>query len=123
MPLTVVVIDSTQQTKTYQGNSWNDINDRNIEYAPFRYREISHNGWLQWCISQDELKPGNLYLSHYLPHPDQLTPDRALSFIDRTTLWMMENCKVVDLFVCSNKFCSKLSQRNRFEIFEKNKIL
>ena len=62
------------------------------------------------------MKPGDLYLSHDLPHHNQPTPDRALSFSGRTMLCMIKNGKVVDLFVCSKKICSEISQTNKFEI-------
>ena len=38
-----------------------------------------------------------------IPHHDHPTPDRDPSFIGRTMLWMIENCKVVGLFVYSKK--------------------
>ena len=50
------------------------------------------------------------------------TPDSALSFSGCNTLCMIKNWRVVDLFVCSKKLCQKISQRNIFEICEKNKI-
>ena len=50
-------------------------------------------------------------------------PDRDPSFSGCTTLWVIINWKVMDLFVCRTKLCSNISQRNRFEICEKYKIL
>ena len=46
-PILVVVIDITQQTNPYQGDSWNEIKDKNIEYTTFKSREISHTDWVQ----------------------------------------------------------------------------
>ena len=51
-----------------------------------------------------------------------MTPVMYPSLSGRTTLWMIKHWKVVYLFVFSNKFCSKISQRNIFEICEKYKI-
>ena len=62
-------------------------------------------------------------MSHNLPHHDQTIPDRAPSFSGRTMLWMIEDWKVVDIFVCSKKMGSKISQRNRFRTCEKSTVL
>ena len=80
-----------KQTKHYQGAYRNEINNCNAEDAKFRSREIDNTGWLQQCIAKDYMKPGNLYLISDIPHHDQQTPDRALSFIGCDMLWMLEN--------------------------------
>ena len=69
----------------------------------FRSRVITHTDWSQYCIANKCLKLGDLYLSHDLPYHDQLTPDSAPSFSGINTSWMIENWKVVDFFVCSEK--------------------
>ena len=66
------------------------------------------------------MKLVNLYLSHNLPHQDQTNPNWDMYFSGCTMFWIIDNWKVVDSFVCIEKLCSKILQRNIFEICEKN---
>ena len=59
---------------------------------------------------------------HDIPHCNHPIPDGDPSFSGRTTLWMIENWKVVDLFVYIKKMCSGISQRNIIEICGENRI-
>ena len=46
----------------------------------FSPREITDTGWLQYCISKDDPKAGDLCHVHDFPHNDFPAPDRSLSF-------------------------------------------
>ena len=59
--------------------------------------------------------------SRYLS-PKSANTDRAPSLSGCTTLRMIRNWWVVDLFVCSEKLCLKIPEMNWFRICEKNKI-
>ena len=61
-------------------------------------------------------------MSHDLPHYTHPNPDSAPSFSGFTMLCMIENWKFLDLSVCREKSCLKISQRNRFKICEKSRI-
>ena len=98
----------------------------------FRSREISHTDWVQLCIAEDYLKPGNLCLSQDLPHQDHPTPDSAPSFSGRlvlvTVTWfmhlllMIKNQMLWISLSAAKKLCSKIQQMNRFDICEKIKF-
>ena len=88
-PLVVVVIDFTQHTKHYQGDSQNEINDKNTEDTVFRSREISHTDCVQYCIYENYQKPGNLCLSQDLPHHDQLNPN-IIPYFSGRLVWVTE---------------------------------
>ena len=46
-------------------------------------------------------------MSQYLPHHDQPTPNSAPYFSGCTMLWMVEDWKVMDFFVCSETIVFK----------------
>ena len=47
----------------------------------FRSRARAHTDWVQWCIAEDYLNPGDLSLSQDLTHNNMPTPDSDISFI------------------------------------------
>ena len=107
-PLPVVVTDITQQTKTYQGASRNEIKNLNTEDATFRSREITHTDWVHSCIAKDYLKTGDLYMNHNLPHHDHPTPDSAPYFgVSHVGARKSERCQMVqfigDVCCCREK--------------------
>ena len=109
------------------------MNDRNTEDTTFRSREISHTEWLQYIISKDYLKPGNLCLIQDIHHHDQITPESDLSFSGRlvwvTGTWflhlllMIKNGTLWISLSATNKLWLKIPQMNRFDIFEKRKVM
>ena len=46
-----------------------------------KYKETANTGWLQQCLTEDCLMPGDLYQSHNLTHLDQPNLDRDQYFI------------------------------------------
>ena len=60
---------------------------------------------------------------HDFPRHDQPTPDRDPSFSGHTTLWMIENLKVVDLFFCRKKCVRKYHKETDSKFARKNLMM